>query len=110
MYISVDNVEDVMNGYTVGISFFSHRYYRFLRQRYPTISWDAQILYLGFDLFIIAAIFTVAACHHPKGAQLATSHSSVILSRRTAAPDVPKGRRINAAGHRPVYVELGRPK
>ena len=38
------------------------------------------------------------------------AHSSVILSRRTAALDVPKGRRINAAGHRPVYVELGRPK
>jgi len=54
------------------LAFFPPRYYHFLRQRYPTISWGAQILYLGVGLFIIAAIFTVAARHHPKGAQPAT--------------------------------------
>jgi hypothetical protein len=41
---------------------------------------DAQIFYLGFSLFILAIIFTSAACHHPKGAQLATyGHLKTLL-------------------------------
>ncbi|KAG1727234.1 hypothetical protein EDB19DRAFT_1943346 [Suillus lakei] len=40
----------------------------------------AQIFYLGFGVFILATIFTVAARHHPKGAKPATyGHIATIL-------------------------------
>ncbi|KAG1832319.1 hypothetical protein DFJ58DRAFT_823189 [Suillus subalutaceus] len=54
---------NVLDGYTAGIDFYS-----------------AQIFYLGFCLFIVAITFTLAACHHPKGAQLATyGHIKTLL-------------------------------
>lgn len=54
----------VLDGYTVGMSFYF-----------------AQIFYLGFGLFIIAIIFTLAARYHPKGAQLATyGHIKTLLN------------------------------
>ncbi|OAX33948.1 hypothetical protein K503DRAFT_869223 [Rhizopogon vinicolor AM-OR11-026] len=46
------NVNNTLVAYTAGINFFF-----------------AQIFYLGFSIFTIATIFTVAARYHPKGAQ-----------------------------------------
>ncbi|KAG1889923.1 hypothetical protein F4604DRAFT_1707445 [Suillus subluteus] len=64
IYIYQDvTATDVLDGYTAGINFYF-----------------AQIFYLGFSLFITAIIFTLAACHHPKGAQLATyGHIKTLL-------------------------------
>ncbi|KAG2068790.1 hypothetical protein BDR04DRAFT_1102719 [Suillus decipiens] len=40
----------------------------------------AQIFYLGFGLFGIATVFTLAACHHPKGAKPTTyGHIKTLL-------------------------------